>query len=103
MARVFVAKTSDIPEGKMIHITISGKKDILVANVGGSYYATSNICSHEKAKLHEGELNGKELTCPWHGAKWDVTSGKMTLFPQKLRSLRSFKVSVENCNVYVEQ
>jgi nitrite reductase/ring-hydroxylating ferredoxin subunit len=42
--------------------------------------------------IYEGRLAGKELVCPWHGAKWDVTTGKLILFPEKLKSLRSFKV-----------
>lgn len=98
-----MGKTSDIPEGKMIHVMIDKKKDVLVVNLGGNYYATSNICSHEGARLHEGRLSGNELICPWHGAKWDVRSGKLMLFPQKLKSLPSFKVSIENDNVYVEE
>ncbi len=44
MAKIIVGKTSDIPEGKMTHITAGGK-EILVANVKGRYYATSNICT----------------------------------------------------------
>jgi nitrite reductase/ring-hydroxylating ferredoxin subunit len=104
VTRLFVGKASDIPHGKMINLLIGKKKeDILVVNIGGNYYATSNICSHEGARLHEGRLNGKELVCPWHGAKWDVTSGKMVLFTEKLKSLRSFKVNIENGNVYVEE
>jgi len=102
MARFFVGKTSDIPHRKMIHLMIDKKKDILVVNIGGKYYAVSNICSHEEARLHEGRLTGKELVCPWHGAKWDVTTGKLILFSEKLKSLRSFKVSIENDSVYVE-
>jgi nitrite reductase/ring-hydroxylating ferredoxin subunit len=103
MTRVFVGRTSDIQEGGILHIQIDKKrKDILIANVGGGYYATSNICTHEGAKLHEGKLNNNELICPWHGARWDVTSGKMILFPEKLKSLRSFKVIVQNDDLYIE-
>ena len=101
MAKFLVSKASEIPEGKMTHVTAGGK-EILVANVGGNYYATANICNHAGAELHEGELKGKELTCPWHGAKWDVTSGSMIWFPQKLRDLGKFNVIVENDAVYVE-
>jgi nitrite reductase/ring-hydroxylating ferredoxin subunit len=102
VTRFFVGKTSDIPYGKMIHLMIDKRKDILVVNIEGNYYAVSNICSHQEAKLHEGRLAGKELVCPWHGAKWDVTTGKLIQFPEKLKSLRSFKVSIENDIVYVE-
>src|SRR5215469_11007163 len=102
MTRFFVGKTSDITNGKIIHMMIDKKRDILVVNIEGNNYAVSNICTHEGATLHEGRLTGKELVCPWHGAKWDVTTGKLILFPEKLKSLRSFKVSVENDTVYVE-
>lgn len=101
MAKVLVGKTSEIGEGKMTHVTAAGK-EILVANVGGTYYATGNTCTHSGAELHEGTLDGKELTCPWHGSKWDITTGTLTWFPQKLRDLGSYKVAVENDTVYVE-
>jgi nitrite reductase/ring-hydroxylating ferredoxin subunit len=101
MAKVVVGKASDIPEGKLMHITAAGK-EILVANVEGKYYAMNNICNHAGAELHEGELTGKELTCPWHGAKWDVTTGNLIWFPQKLNPEESFKVNLENGTVYVE-
>ena len=42
------------------------------------------------------------MICPWHGARWDVTTGKMILFPKKLKSLSKFKVIVENDNLYLE-
>jgi len=101
MAKVMVGKASDLGEGKITHVTAGGK-EILVANVGGSYYATGNVCNHAGAELHEGELNGKELTCPWHGAKWDVTTGSLVWFPQKLKELGKYNVTVESGTVYVE-
>jgi len=101
MARVMVGRTSEISEGKMTHVTAAGK-EILVANVGGNYCAVGNVCTHAGAELHEGELSGKELTCPWHGSKWDVTTGSMIWFPQKLSDIGKYKVTVENDIVYVE-
>jgi len=101
MAKVMVGKASDIVEGKMSHVTAGGK-EILIVNVGGQYYATDNTCTHAGAELHEGELNGRELTCSWHGAKWDVTSGSLVWFPQKLRQLAHYKVIIEDGTVFVE-
>jgi 3-phenylpropionate/trans-cinnamate dioxygenase ferredoxin subunit len=101
MAKVVVGKAEEIGEGKMTHVTAGGK-EVFVANVGGNYYAMSNICTHAGAELHEGELNGTELKCPWHGAKWDVATGNLVWFPQKLKALGSYKVTVENGTVYVE-
>ena len=101
MAKVVVGKTSEIPQGKMSHTTAAGK-EILVANVDGIYYAINDICNHAGAELHEGELAGNEITCPWHGAKWDASTGNLISFPQKLKGLESYKVIVENETVYVD-
>ena len=92
MAKVMVGKVSDIGDGKMAHLTVGGK-EILIANVGGQYYATGNTCSHS---------GGKELICPWHRDKWDVTTGNLIWFPQKLRELGNYKVTIENDTMYVE-
>lgn len=101
MVKVMVGKASDIDAGRMIHVTAGGK-EVLVVNVGGTFYATGNTCTHAGAELHEGTLDGKELTCPWHGSKWDITTGEMTWFPQKLKPIGSYKVTVEDGTVYVE-
>lgn len=72
MIKILVGRTSDIPDGKMAHLMIDKKKDIpLVIKIEGNYYDISNVCTHEGTRLHEGSLNGRELTCPWHGTKWD--------------------------------
>jgi nitrite reductase/ring-hydroxylating ferredoxin subunit len=101
MAKVVVGKTSDIQEGKLMHITASGK-EIVLTKLDGNYYAVDNICTHAGAELHEGELNNSELTCPWHGAKWDIKTGGLISFPQKLKSLQSHKVLVDNDTLFIE-
>jgi nitrite reductase/ring-hydroxylating ferredoxin subunit len=101
MAKVVVGKTSDFEEGKLVHITASGK-ELVVTKLDGNYYAMDNICTHAGAELHEGELSNSELTCPWHGAKWDIKTGSLISFPQKLKSLQSQRVSVENDTLFIE-
>ena len=101
MAKVVVGSTSEVQEGKLIHITAGGK-EIVVTKLDGNYYAMDNVCTHAGADLHEGELNSNELTCPWHGAKWDIKTGNLMSFPQKLKPLQSHKVLIENNTLYVE-
>ncbi len=101
MAKVVVGKTSEVQDGKLMHITAGGK-EIVVTKLDGNYYAMDNVCSHAGANLHEGELNNSELTCPWHGAKWDIKTGNLISFPQKLKPLQSHKVSIENDTLYIE-
>jgi nitrite reductase/ring-hydroxylating ferredoxin subunit len=101
MTKFLVGKVSDLTEGSMTHVTAGGK-EVLIANVKGNFYAMGNICTHAGAELHEGELNGNELKCPWHGAKWDITTGNLIWFPQQLKSPGSYQVIVENEMIYVD-
>jgi nitrite reductase/ring-hydroxylating ferredoxin subunit len=72
---VEVGKVSEISDGKMKHIEVDGK-EVLIANVGGKFYAISDRCGHMNALLSMGNLTGNTVTCPFHGAKYDVTNGK---------------------------
>jgi nitrite reductase/ring-hydroxylating ferredoxin subunit len=72
---VEVGKVSEISDGKMKHIEVDGK-EVLIANVGGKFYAISDRCGHMNALLSMGNLTGNTVTCPFHGSKFDVTTGK---------------------------
>ena len=69
------ARVSEISDGKMKHMEVDGK-EVLIANVGGKFYAISDRCGHMNALLSMGNLTGNIVTCPFHGAKYDVTTGK---------------------------
>lgn len=60
--------------GKLTEIIIGGTA-IAVYNVDGTIYATSNSCAHADGPLGEGSLDGKIVTCPYHGWQYDVTTG----------------------------
>ena len=71
-----VAKVDEIPPGKMKHVEVQGK-EIVIANIEGKYYAMDDRCGHMNALLSMGNLsNDKVVTCPFHGARFDVTTGK---------------------------
>ena len=72
---VDAARVSEIGDRQMKHTEIDGK-EILIANVGGKFYAVSDRCGHSNASLSKGVLNGNIVTCPLHGAKFDVTTGR---------------------------
>lgn len=101
MGKIIVGKTSEITPGKMQKVSIDGR-DILVANINGSYYACDDTCTHAGASLADGVLEGSTVTCGWHGAKFDCTSGKLEKFPAKIRDLKSYRTVVEADNVFVE-
>src|ERR1700731_1847398 len=80
-----VAKINEVPEGKMKHVKAFGE-DILLSNVGGTIYATSNRCGHQNASLAKGKLEGHVVTCPLHAATFDVRTGKNITGPQLMMS-----------------
>jgi nitrite reductase/ring-hydroxylating ferredoxin subunit len=78
---VEVAKVNEIPSGKMKHIELDGK-EIVVSNVNGKYYAMDDRCGHMNALLSMGNVSNDNLvTCPFHGARFDVTNGKKVKEP----------------------
>ena len=77
---VKVAIKSEIPVGKMKHIEVN-EKEIMIANVEGEFYAISDRCGHENARLSMGTLTNTIVTCPMHFATIDVTTGKVVSGP----------------------
>ncbi len=95
---VQAAKKSDIPEGGAITVELEGKA-IALFNVTGKFYAIDNTCVHRGGPLAEGSIEGTEVTCPWHGWTYDVTSGQCTLNPQA--KVASYAVKEEGENILV--
>jgi len=72
---VEAGKVSEITNGQMKHAEINGK-EIVIANLDGKFYAFAERCGHMNARLSRGNINQNVVTCPFHAAKFDVTSGK---------------------------
>ncbi|MCE5189863.1 MAG: Rieske 2Fe-2S domain-containing protein [Eubacteriales bacterium] len=75
MQYVKLATVGEVKHGEKKKILINDKA-ILLLNVGGLYYAFDNRCPHMGGLLSGGDLEGTTLTCPRHGAKFDVRTGK---------------------------
>jgi nitrite reductase/ring-hydroxylating ferredoxin subunit len=80
-AFVEVAKLDEVPAGKMKHIEFNGK-EIMIVNLGGKFYALNDRCSHTNAPLSMGHIQDSILTCPMHGARFDITTGKKVSDPK---------------------
>jgi nitrite reductase/ring-hydroxylating ferredoxin subunit len=84
MSFVEVAKTHEIPAGKMKHFEVNGK-EVLLANVAGEFYATSDRCPHANARLSMGKLEGTTLICPLHFARFDISTGELQEGPAEMQ------------------
>jgi 3-phenylpropionate/trans-cinnamate dioxygenase ferredoxin subunit len=69
--------------------------------VNGAYHAVEDTCPHRGASLTEGECEGAEVICPWHGARFDLTTGA-NLSPPALRGVQAFKVQVIGDEVQID-
>ena len=81
-------------------LKVDGKK-IALFNVDGALYAIDDSCTHRGGPLSEGELSGKEVTCPWHGAMFDVTTGQV-LRPPAPQGVSGYNIRVEGGDIEVE-
>src|SRR5712692_7126014 len=97
---VKVARTEEVPVGTARMVEVNGK-EIALFNVGGSFHAIDNTCTHVGGPLCEGEIEGTEVTCPWHGAVFDVTSGQV-LGPPAPESVARYSVRVAGSDIEVE-
>ena len=77
---VTVAKVGEIPDGGMKTVRL-GDQSLAIFHVGGGYHALEDVCTHDGGPLAEGLLEGFEIECPRHGARFDVRTGAVLSLP----------------------
>ena len=89
-----VAKTSEIPQGekKLVEVDFV---PVAIFNVSGEYYAIEDVCTHDGGPLAEGKLEGEEIMCPRHGARFNVKTGQALCMPA-FESVECYEVKIEN-------
>jgi 3-phenylpropionate/trans-cinnamate dioxygenase ferredoxin subunit len=106
MEYIRVADKAELPANKMIMVVVGGK-EVLLANVDGSYYAIANKSSHLGGSLVKGSLEGSIVTCPRHGARFDVKTGqavadaKIGFIKMSAKNEESYTVKVEGTDILV--
>ena len=97
---VKVAQANEIEPNYGKLVEVQGKKFALF-NVDGKFYAIDNTCTHRGGPLSEGDLKGDEVTCPWHGSRFNVKTGSV-LTPPARQGVKIFPVRVTGDDVEVE-
>jgi 3-phenylpropionate/trans-cinnamate dioxygenase ferredoxin subunit len=75
-----VATVDELGDGQRKLLEIDGDP-IVVFNIAGEYFAIADVCSHDEGPVGEGDLDGHEIECPRHGARFDLRSGKALRLP----------------------
>ena len=95
-----VASTKDIAPGQAVAVEAQGQR-IAVFNVNGAFYAIADTCTHRGGPLSQGKVEGSTVTCPWHGATFDIRTGTV-LTPPAPAGVASYKVVVEDGEIKIE-
>jgi nitrite reductase/ring-hydroxylating ferredoxin subunit len=88
-----VATTGQLPPGKALCVEHAGES-VALFNVGGKIYALGDTCTHVGGPLSEGEVEGTTVTCPWHGATFDLATGAVT-GPPAGAAVPCYRVQIE--------
>lgn len=95
MSYTKLASTEEIPPGTMKSFAVSGRK-ILIANSEGKFFALDDKCPHLGKPMSKGILNKTCVTCPYHGAQFDLVSGDSV----KEANFLFWKMHCNNAHVY---
>ncbi len=98
--RVRVASLAEIPPGsrKLVELAYD---TVAIFNVGGALYCIVDVCTHDGGPVAEGELEGCEITCPRHGARFDLRSGAALSMPAT-EPVPTFPVFVDGDDIFLE-
>ena len=94
-----VAQVDDLEDGDLMAVEVDGEP-VCLAKVEGCIYAFTDNCTHISGPLNEGELDGEVLTCPWHGAQFNITTGKVLRGPAR-QDIATYLIKVEDNAVFV--
>ena len=95
-----IAGRDELPPGKMRRIEFRERR-ILLANVGGRFYATDDTCTHEDASLASGFLRHDWVQCPLHGSRFNVRTGEVADEPAEV-NLRTYAVRIDGNDIWLD-
>ena len=95
-----ICKVTDVSPGAVKRVDVDGLPPLAVYNLDGTFYVTDDTCTHGKASLSEGYVEGKEIECPWHGGRFDIATGNPTCLPA-MEAVATYAVSVVGDDVCI--
>lgn len=94
-----ICALSDLPPDNRMVIPL-GNISLLLINVNGEVFAVENLCPHDGGELHEGPVEGTEVICPRHGARFCLRTGEV-LAPPATEDIDSFPTRIKASRIEV--
>lgn len=95
-----LGKVAEIKEGKCRAFQIEGLA-VAVFNVSGEFYALEDQCTHAEVQLSAGWVDDNCVSCPWHGAQFDLKTGEALSLPA-IEAVRTFPVQIIGDEIAIE-
>ena len=86
-----------LSNGENIIVDVDGT-DVAVFKLDGKFYAIEDVCSHDGAEIASGLLDGDEIICPRHGARFCIKTGEVKCAPA-YENIDTFPIQIENGRV----
>ena len=96
---VRVGRVGEVPDGRPEVFDVEDRK-IAVYRLDDGYYAIDDMCTHDGGPLAEGEVEGDQVTCPRHGARFSIRTGAALTFPA-VTPVARYPVRVEGDDLLV--
>jgi 3-phenylpropionate/trans-cinnamate dioxygenase ferredoxin subunit len=97
---VKVAHLSDLTPGEPLGVETLDGEQICLVLVDGEVHAFQDRCSHRDFPLSNGRLDDGQIECAWHGARFDIRTGRALSLPA-IKAIRVYEVKVENDEIYI--
>jgi 3-phenylpropionate/trans-cinnamate dioxygenase ferredoxin subunit len=96
---VRVGRTADVPEGRAEVFDVEDRQ-IAVYRLPEGYFAIDDICTHDGGPLAQGEVEGDQVICPRHGARFSIKTGAALTFPA-ITPVDTYPVRIEGDDILV--
>jgi 3-phenylpropionate/trans-cinnamate dioxygenase ferredoxin subunit len=94
-----IMAVEELPNGERVFLEI-GDIPVVLFNIGGNFYAIGDVCTHDNGPLGDGDLDGFQVICPRHGARFDVRDGKAVKLPA-VKPAPAFPVRVKDGKIEI--
>ena len=96
---ISVCRAEDLTPGSHRLVELDGAQ-VAVFNLDGQYYAIEDVCTHDGGVLTGGAVEGDQIVCPRHGARFSIRTGE-ALAPPAFEPTAVFPVRIQDGHVQV--
>jgi 3-phenylpropionate/trans-cinnamate dioxygenase ferredoxin subunit len=96
---VEIAPVDELPNGERLFVEIEGKP-LVIFNIAGQFFSIGDVCSHDDGPVGEGDIEGYNITCPRHGAEFDIRTGQVMSMPAVV-DIPAYPVQVRDGMIFV--